>query len=142
MFILIQLPETNGTGRVNPCLANVPIPLVFCFRGYKMGTLARNGLISHCVKSVQIRSFSGPYFPAFGLNTERCRVSLHIQSEWGKIWTRKKSVFGHFSRSVREMNCSLNQLVQYFLPLSSVIWRCWNFLEINYNNTFSKLGTW
>ena len=25
----------------------------------------------HCVKSVQIRIFSGPYFPAFGLNTER-----------------------------------------------------------------------
>ena len=23
----------------------------------------------HCVKSVRIRSFSGPYFPAFGLNT-------------------------------------------------------------------------
>ena len=26
---------------------------------------------SHCVKSVLIRSYSGPYFPAFGLNTER-----------------------------------------------------------------------
>ena len=25
----------------------------------------------HCVKSVGIRSFSGPYFPAFGMNTER-----------------------------------------------------------------------
>ena len=25
---------------------------------------------SRCVKSVQIRSFSGPYFPVFGLNTE------------------------------------------------------------------------
>ena len=25
----------------------------------------------HCVKSVPIRSFSGPYFAAFGLNTER-----------------------------------------------------------------------
>ena len=24
----------------------------------------------HCVKSVRNRSFSGPYFPAFGLNTE------------------------------------------------------------------------
>ena len=26
---------------------------------------------NHCVKSVLIRSFSGSYFPAFGLNTER-----------------------------------------------------------------------
>ena len=24
----------------------------------------------HCVKSVRIRSFSGPYFPAFGLNSD------------------------------------------------------------------------
>ena len=30
----------------------------------------------HCLKSVRIRSFSGPYFPAFGLNTERYSVSL------------------------------------------------------------------
>ena len=37
-----------------------------------------------CVKSVQIRSFSGPYFPAYGLNTD--------------IWTRKNSLLGHFSR--------------------------------------------
>ena len=34
--------------------------------------------------------FSGPYFPAFGLNTERYGVSLCIQSECGKIRTRKK----------------------------------------------------
>ena len=43
----------------------------------------------HCVKSVRIRSFSGPYFPAFGLNTERYSASLRIQSEGGKMWTRK-----------------------------------------------------
>ena len=37
----------------------------------------------HCIKSVCIRSFSDPYFTAFGLNTEL------IQSECGKIRTRK-----------------------------------------------------
>ena len=42
--------------------------------------------------------FCGPYFP-FGLNTESYSVSLHIQSESEKIRTRKKSVFGHFSRN-------------------------------------------
>ena len=42
----------------------------------------------HCVKSVLIRSYSGPYFPAFGLNTEKCGLSLRIQSECGKIQTR------------------------------------------------------
>ena len=41
----------------------------------------------HYVKSVCIRSYSGPYFPTFGLNTERYRVSLHIQSKCGKIQT-------------------------------------------------------
>ena len=29
----------------------------------------------HCVKSVRIQSYSGPYFPAFGLNTEYLSVS-------------------------------------------------------------------
>ena len=41
------------------------------------------------VKSVRIRSFSGPYFPAFDLNTEIYRVHCSIQSECGKIRTRK-----------------------------------------------------
>ena len=43
--------------------------------------------------------FSGLYFPAFGLNTERYEVSLCIQSECRKIRTRKNSVFGHISHS-------------------------------------------
>ena len=30
--------------------------------------LTKNSI--HCVKSVQIRSLSGPHFPVFGLNTE------------------------------------------------------------------------
>ena len=34
--------------------------------------------------------FSGQYFPAFGLNTERNSVSLCIQFECGKIQTRNK----------------------------------------------------
>ena len=45
--------------------------------------------VKQCVKSVRNRSFSGLYFPAFGLNTERYRVSLRIQSKCGKIRTRK-----------------------------------------------------
>ena len=43
----------------------------------------------HYVKIVGIRSFSGPYFPAFGLNTERYSLSLRIQSKCGKIRTTK-----------------------------------------------------
>ena len=44
---------------------------------------------SHYVKSVRIRSFSGLCFSALGLNTKRYSVSLRIQSECGKIRTRK-----------------------------------------------------
>ena len=44
--------------------------------------------ISYCVKSFGIRSYSGSYFLAFGLNTERYSVSLRIYSECGKIRTR------------------------------------------------------
>ena len=39
-------------------------------------------------KCIRIRSYSGPYFPTFGLNTERYSVSLRIQSEYGKIRTK------------------------------------------------------
>ena len=42
----------------------------------------------YCVKKVSIWSYSGPYFPAFRLNTERYSVSIRIQSEFGKIRTR------------------------------------------------------
>ena len=40
----------------------------------------------HCVKSVQIRSFFGPYFLVFSPNT-------------GKYGPEKTPYFGHFSRS-------------------------------------------
>ena len=46
-------------------------------------------VLTQCVKSVRIRKFSSPYFPKFGLNTERYRVSLRIQSKCGKVQTRK-----------------------------------------------------
>ena len=41
------------------------------------------------LKRVRIRSFSVPYFPAFGLNMERCSVSLFVQSKCRKIRNRK-----------------------------------------------------
>ena len=38
---------------------------------------------------------SGPYFPVFGLNTERYFASFRIQSEYRKKRTRNNSAFGH-----------------------------------------------
>ena len=48
----------------------------------------------HCIKGVCIRSFSGVYFPAFGINTEIYLLNLCIHSECGKIQTRKSSNTG------------------------------------------------
>ena len=57
-----------------------------------MLAVTQNKLIElHCVKRVRIWSFSGPYFPAFVLNTERYSVFFRIQSEYRKIWTTKTS---------------------------------------------------
>ena len=55
-----------------------------------------NYVLVHCVKSIHIRSFSGPYFIAFGLNTEWYRstyLSVFSQNVWKygpeklRIWT-------------------------------------------------------
>ena len=53
----------------------------------------------HSVKSVQIRSFFWSVFSRIQTEYEEILVSLCIQSECGKIWTRKNSVLGHFSLS-------------------------------------------
>ena len=45
--------------------------------------------IKLCVKSFHIKSFSGPFFPALGLNTESYSVNIRIRCKCGKIWTRK-----------------------------------------------------
>ena len=68
----------------------------------------KNRIWSHCIRSVRIRSYSGPDFPAFRLNTE-----YNIQYEYGKIRTRITpntdtfyAVSGHYI-PVFEMNtCS------------------------------------
>ena len=79
--------------------------LFFCLKSllYKFNLLVSNQLVyhqilrtkffliwylTHCIKSVRIRPYSGPYFLAFGVNTETYSASLYIQSECEKIWTR------------------------------------------------------
>ena len=52
-------------------------------------------------KLSEYRVISGPYFRAFGLNTETYSVNLSIQPLYRKIRTRNNSVSGHFSRSVQ-----------------------------------------
>ena len=94
----------------------------------------------HCVKSVRIRSCSGPHFPAFKMNTERYSVSLCFQSDCGKMWTRTtpntdtlcavliftllniwKSIWyfirGEFTGEIYQGRFSKYSLRGYFLPL-------------------------
>ena len=41
---------------------------------------------THCVKSVGIRSYSGPYFPAFGLNADQnnSEYGHFLRSDWSE----------------------------------------------------------
>ena len=57
------------------------------FRGYRKGLVAWYGLrwIITAWKVSKYGVISGPYIPAFGMNTERYELSLRIQSECGKI---------------------------------------------------------
>ena len=55
--------------------------------------------------------FFGPYLLAFGLNKKRYGVSLRIRSKYGKLRTRKNSVFGHLSHSEFYFKSSLTQSV-------------------------------
>ena len=48
----------------------------------------------HCMKSDRIRSFSGPYFPAFGLNTPCLSVFSPNAGKYGP----ENSKYGYFSR--------------------------------------------
>ena len=59
--------------------------LLICLANFSSKWILKS---KHCAKSVCIRSYSGPHFPAFGLKTERYEVSLRIQSECGKMQTR------------------------------------------------------
>ena len=66
----------------NKCFNNLKVHVSRCPR-------APLQIEKHCMKRVRIRNFSGPHFPAFGLNMDRYGVCLRIQSERGKICTRK-----------------------------------------------------
>ena len=55
-----------------------------------------NVYLNHSVKSARIRSYSGPYFPACGLNTKRYSVSLRIEPEYEKNSDQNNFVYVHF----------------------------------------------
>ena len=69
--------------------------------------------------------FSGPYFAAFGLNTV-------FSSNTGKYLNRKNSVFGHFSRGVRNSYLNVKQKLEKY---------AWSEVYLtNLHNLFEKLN--
>ena len=55
--------------------------------------------IMYCVKSICIRSYSGPHFPRIRTECREIGVSLSIQSECGKNADQNNSEYGDFLRS-------------------------------------------
>ena len=109
--------------------------ILTCFKSVNQSLNYHTTTVS---KSVQIRSISGPYFSAFGGNTQRYEVSLRIHSECGKIRSRKNSVLGHFSSSAYY---SMDQVlgvyagILYYFNMFMVLSfnMCWRF----YDQSFS-----
>ena len=83
---IIELPQINSLHTKNNAKQTEYIQILFVAD-------------FNCVKSDRIWSFSGPYFLAFGLNTERYRVSLYSVRMRENTY-QKNSEYGHFSRSV------------------------------------------
>ena len=65
--------------------------------------------------------YSGPYFPAFGLNTERYFVSLRIQSECGKIWTRITPNTDNFHAVIKMKSIKyiVTPMIEFFPQIAS-----------------------
>ena len=81
----------------------------------------------HCVKSVRIRSYSGPYFPAYGQNTERYGVSQLYLVQMRENADQNNSEYGHFSRSVNVSFFFLSDLGVTTLLALSYLWSSVNF---------------
>ena len=81
-----------------------------CLLFSKAHFLNENNII-HFVKSVRIRSFSGPYSPTVGLNTEKYSVSLRTHSEWGKIRTSKTPNTNTFHTFISILQVILNWVI-------------------------------
>ena len=74
----------------------------------------------HCAKIVRIRSFSGPSFSAFRLNTEiYCKFPYSVRTQ--ENTGQKNLEYGHFLRSV-----ILWELVGYSLTSTKSFWNLHN----------------
>ena len=100
VFYVSSIPQIvpNGAKRL---ICNLPIHPLLNYYFIDSKIIVQSVYIvffnSTClmVIMVVIWSFSGLYFSAFLLNTEIYSISVHMQSKWGKMRTRKLQI-GHF----------------------------------------------
>ena len=94
---------------------------------YYMKRWVLNPFLSHCIKSVHIRSFSDPHFPAFGLNTERYFVSLRSFRILPECWKKNpeklriRTLFTH---------CLFQFILVYLIDEKKNRWKVANFLVV------------
>ena len=126
-----MLKMTNKDTKTTPTDA-IPVSLLVALNRYlrlwsdnifvNFHQVYKRGL--YCVESVRIRRFSGPYFPAFGLNMERYFVPFRIQSECGNLRTRKTPNTNTFHAVLRKHPVKylwltfLTKTVKGFQPLT------------------------
>ena len=94
LFMLTFLCIRSKLTKPNLIIKNERIRAIYIIRDgeflrkYLMDTSFAAKCNFSCVNSVRNRSYSGPHFPAFGLNREKYSVSFRIQSTCGKIRTK------------------------------------------------------
>ena len=93
--------------------------LYYCaFSIQKWEIIKQKQEIAHYAKYVRIWSYSGLHFPAFALNTKRYDLSLRIQSECGKMRTRKTQNTVDISLAVAASHHPWKSIFKLFLKLS------------------------
>ena len=83
------------------------------------------------VKSDRIQSFSVPYFPAFGLNTERYPVNSVFSPNAGK-YGRKNSEYGQFHAVLGMMANSFFIWASLGLPITKLrnVWVLLHYFDV------------
>ena len=109
------------------------------------------------MKSVRIRSFTGPYFPrsfsgsyfpAFGLNTERYSLCFHIYCKCRKLRTRKTPntdtfhvVKKYVRVAVHQFHCYLEYMGFSKGEVNDTRWKH-NFVKVRPNFTRKHVSIW
>ena len=94
LIIYLSISFENKWYNLNPATTKVFHSLTFCWFYVQFA-------VFNSVNSVHIWSFSGPHFPAFGLNLEIYRVNIRIQAKCGNMLTRKLRICALFMMCYR-----------------------------------------